>query len=304
MPARTNERQQIIKMLKDMLADPKCDVTESKMLIDAVTLRPREVDVVAEYDNDGDLFVQSFEVTSKGQVADITWAEQLIQKHANLPTDRLYLVSWSGVTDGVVELVKSRPDVRVITPEVVQGPDGPEVKTLFIDMVRLNVLEVIADVERPNGERGKAILEPDYVLCREDGTEVGAAVVFWQTTNDPTAIELVLRQAHEHPERDELKSFTLGRDYGPLEIYLRKGDSVVELQRIRTVEVRGGFLFEQAPLEMEVRAFAGQRFAHGRFEHSATSGLVVALLNENVEPTKITATIKVEANTLTRTDQG
>lgn len=281
-------------MLKEMLASPNCVVTESKMLMDSVTLRSREVDVVAEYDNDGDTFIQSFEITAKGQVADITWAEQLIQKHTNLPTDRLYLVSWSGVTEGVDLLVKSKPDVHIITPEVVEGPSGPEIKTLYVDMVRLDPLEVIARIERPSGESERVILQPDYVVCRADGEVVGSAEMFWQILNDPAAIELVLRESHVHPQRDELRSFILGRDYGPFEIYLRKEDPSVELQRIREVDVTGGFFFEQAPLEMEVRAFADQRFAHGRFAHSEASGLVVALLDEEAEPSKFTATITVD----------
>jgi len=46
VPKRTNERQQIIELLKTMLAGPTCTVTASKLLRDVITGAEREVDVV------------------------------------------------------------------------------------------------------------------------------------------------------------------------------------------------------------------------------------------------------------------
>jgi len=290
VPKRTNEKQQIIKMLKDLLAGPNCTVTESKFLVDAVTGKEREVDVVAEYEDDGHIFVQSFEVTGRKGPADLTWAEQLIKKHENLPTAHLCLVPWGGAYQSVHELVRTNPRASVLIPQVVAGPDGPEIKTLFADVVRLQPMEVVATVERPNGDRGKAILEPDFVVCSADGTELGGAgELYDEILNSPASIEMVLRQAHDHPEREELKSFILGRDYSALGFYLRKDDLIVELQHILAIEVTGGVVFEQTPLKMEVRTFGEQRFAHGRTSLLGADGVVVATLDDQLDVTKMRA---------------
>ena len=277
-------------MLKDLLAGPNCTVTESKFLVDAVTGDEREVDVVAEYDDDGHIFVQSFEVTGRKKPADLTWAEQLIKKHENLPTAHLCLVPWGGAYKSVQKLVTANPRVSVVTPEIVEGRDGPEIKTLFADMVRLQPMEVVATVERPNGERGKAILEHDFVVCSADGTELGGAgELYGEILNSEASIQMVLRQAHDHPQREELKSFVLGRDYSAFGFYLRKDEPVVELQHILSIEVTGGVVFEQTPLEMEIRKFGEQRFAHGRTSLLGTDGLVVATLDDQLDVTKMSA---------------
>jgi hypothetical protein len=100
---------------------------------------------------------------------------------------------------------------------------------------------------------------------------------------------MVLRQAHDHPQREELKSFVLGRDYSAFGFYLRKDEPVVELQHILSIEVTGGVVFEQTPLEMEIRKFGEQRFAHGRTSLLGTDGLVVATLDDQLDVTKMSA---------------
>ena len=116
MPRRTNERQEIIELLKRITAGPNCTDTSSKLRKDAVTGDEREVDVVAENEVDGDRFVQSFEVTSKSRRADVTWVEQLLQKHQHLETDRLILVSWKGFTASARRLAEKNPRVVLVTP--------------------------------------------------------------------------------------------------------------------------------------------------------------------------------------------
>jgi len=78
VPPRTNEEQQLIEMVKRLLAPEGSRVTASRMLVDSQLKIEREVDVVVEHDFDGDTFVQSFEVTAKGRPADISWVEQIV----------------------------------------------------------------------------------------------------------------------------------------------------------------------------------------------------------------------------------
>lgn len=123
MPQRTKEKQQVIEMLRSSLAGPNCTVTPSKMMVDSVTKQEREVDVVAEYVLDGDTFVQSFEVTARRNRVDVERVEQLLRKHENLATDRLFIVWWHGFTKGARTLAQTNPRVLLITPEVVEGDE-------------------------------------------------------------------------------------------------------------------------------------------------------------------------------------
>jgi hypothetical protein len=120
MPQRTNEKQQVIEMLKTMLAPHGCTVTPSKLLLDSQLQATREVDVVAETVIDGQVFTQSFEVVDRSRRSDLPWVESMLQKHKNLPTDRLYLVSWSGFTKDAFRLAATSPR----TIPVVVKPDG------------------------------------------------------------------------------------------------------------------------------------------------------------------------------------
>jgi len=294
MPKRTNERQQIIEMLKAMLVGENCTVTPSKMLRDAVTGAEREVDVVAEYDVEGDVFVQSFEVTSKGHRADVTWAEQLIKKHENLPTGHLYLVSWSGFTKGVVALAKTNPRVRLVTPEVVTGGEGPQIKRLYVDLVSLTPHKTVFIVARLDGTQLRVVVVPDNTVFSADGTLLMSALdIFNGVLHNPETVERVLRLVHDHPDRENLKSFLLSTDLSTQGFLLRQEDPA-ELQVITAVEIQGEVEFAQAPLDLEVRTFADTRFAHGRTNVGDAKGLVVALLDEQSEVTKVQANLKLD----------
>jgi hypothetical protein len=292
MPKRTNERQQIIELLKAMLASSNCTVTPSKLLQDVVTGVDREVDVVAEYADDGDIFVQSFEVTSKSRPADITWVEQLLKKHENLSTAHLFLVSWSGFTKTAAQLAESNPRLFLVTPEVVSGPSGPEIKTLYTGVVRLTPQKTVFVVEKPSGETVEVVMFADNGLYSSDGTFVGWALqVVHAVLQEPRAIDMVLKFAHNHPNRENLSAFELGADLIGSGLYLRQDTPVEELHALKSASISGDFAFKQEPLDMEIRTFIGQRFAHGKSAHHEAMGLIVAALDAASEVTKVTTNI-------------
>jgi hypothetical protein len=86
-----------VRMLREHYAAPSVTVTESKLLRDAVTGVDREVDVVIEGEFDGEPMVISAEVIEHRRPATLPWVEQILRKHRDLPTNRLLLVSKSGL---------------------------------------------------------------------------------------------------------------------------------------------------------------------------------------------------------------
>ncbi len=259
----------------------------------------REVDVVAEFQNEGETWRQCYEVTTQAGPVDITWAEQMIAKHKNLGTDRLYLVPWNGATEAAQALINQTNDTFLIVPQVVQGNDGPEIKNLFVDMVYIGPQRVVATVELPEGGSGTVLLEQDFVLCSKDGEFRGTARDLCDMiVQDPEAIRRLLVGAHSHPERDAIESFTLSANYGSLELYLRH-ENPTAYHHITNVEIAGEFNFDQAPLDLEVRNWLEQPFAHGRTQLSELDALVVALLNEQDEVTQIRVQVKPREDTPT-----
>jgi hypothetical protein len=112
MPKRTNPRQQIIELLVSMNAGPGCTVTPSKSLHDVHSGLDREVDVVVERLIDRETSTWSYEVVAPRRPADVEWVEAMMTKHENLPTEKLFLVSWSGFTRGATKAGRDQPAGR------------------------------------------------------------------------------------------------------------------------------------------------------------------------------------------------
>jgi hypothetical protein len=63
-------------------------------------------------------FLSAFGPANRSPVRPILQStEQFLKKHENLPVDRLYLASWSGFTEAVVQLVQVNPGFRLVTPD-------------------------------------------------------------------------------------------------------------------------------------------------------------------------------------------
>jgi hypothetical protein len=88
MPKRTTPKQEVIALLRRLLAKEGCAITESAMLQDARTSLQREVDIVMEC-HIGDVQVTvSFEVIDHKRKADILWVEQMLKSmRPFLPTN-------------------------------------------------------------------------------------------------------------------------------------------------------------------------------------------------------------------------
>jgi len=101
MPKRSNAFQKLIALVNKQLVQHP-DVEESPLLTDSVTCELREVDVlittsVASYE-----IRVALECIDRKRKADVTWVEEMFQKHQHLPTDKLILVSRSGFSSAAI----------------------------------------------------------------------------------------------------------------------------------------------------------------------------------------------------------
>ncbi len=96
MPARTNEFQKIVYLVKTHAATDGATVTESKSLYDFAAKRKREVDVVIERLDGTKKTIIGIECVKTKRKAGVQWVEQQLQKHRDLATDVLILYSHGG----------------------------------------------------------------------------------------------------------------------------------------------------------------------------------------------------------------
>ena len=95
MPRRTNAFQNLFHLIYRQRAEGAI-VTESKMLIDKVTGKQREVDLVIQSTVAGHAVTIGVECNAKKRRASTQWIEEMHGKHQDLPTDKLILVSRAG----------------------------------------------------------------------------------------------------------------------------------------------------------------------------------------------------------------
>lgn len=98
MPKRTNLFQEVVEILHRHMAGD-ATVEASAMLPSQSTGALREVDVVIRAKQAGHDVVVSVEAMARSRKADRTWVDQIVGKHADLPTSKLVLVSQAGFTE-------------------------------------------------------------------------------------------------------------------------------------------------------------------------------------------------------------
>ena len=158
VPQRTNVFQVVVAVIHQHMAGDAV-VEESSFLPHRVTGRKREVDVVVRTKVSGYEVIVSVEATATGRRADTKWVEALIQKHRDLPTSKLVLVSQAGLT----------PDAR---REAVA--EGAIPLALWPKVIKLEPASADAIVRKPDGSQHPVPnLLPDQSVFLSDGRLVG-----------------------------------------------------------------------------------------------------------------------------------
>lgn len=294
MPPRTNEKQQIIEMVKKLLAPQGCTVTASRMLLDRELDEEREVDVVAETSVDGHLFTQSFEVVGRGRPMDIGWVDGMIRKHETLPTDRLYLVSWSGFTEAALKRAQGTPRVFSVTVEPV-----PAAASLYADQIHLALKQIKPIVRLPDGRQFGVQFVPDLGIFSNNGQVLGTV---WQLgswiVQLPLLGKALLEQLHAHRDRESVRWFQLelplnAVPFDNLYVRLERTDEHgEELQHIVGLNLVGEVRFEQQPVDLSIKTFQAEMFGHGEVVLGGVRHLIVASVGESAE----VKAVRVEAN--------
>jgi hypothetical protein len=212
--------------------------------------------------------------------------EQLIAKHDHLPTDRLFLVSWSGFSQTAIRKARDHKNVLAVVPRPVQG----EV-VLFADQVTFAIRRVRFAVITPNGPK-TVLTETDTSLYDATGTEVGgASQLLTRYIRSEAVGKAVLETLHNSPQRDDARWFDLELPAAQYGLHLRETLSG-DFHPVVSIEVRGDLRYAQTRLPLVIRDFQDQRFGHAETELCARPHLVVAALSEDLQTQKVTVSAK------------
>lgn len=140
MPARSTLIQRVIFQIQRQLA-PDAKVEESASLVDRLSGRPREVDIVVRRTVGDHEVVVSVECRDQRRKATVEWVEQMEAKHSTLPTSKLVLFSISGFTPAAAEKALSR-GIDTYSFDQALAADWTELlgKTMSLNMYAFRIL--------------------------------------------------------------------------------------------------------------------------------------------------------------------
>lgn len=185
MPRRTNDFQTLIALIERQLAESGVQVTESRIVRDVVIDQGREVDIYMVTTSGDQRRTIGIECVDHRRKADITWVEGRVQKHRDLDTDQLVLVSRSGFTKAArkkaeqhgaqtlaVEQATEADWASLLTDDVSLRTHRVEVESFGIEVPYDSQLVV----EVPRGEvqpwTGE-VQQLEEVLYASDGSRLG-----------------------------------------------------------------------------------------------------------------------------------
>jgi hypothetical protein len=205
-------------------------VEESAMLRSASTGAFREVDVTLSQDVGPYPLVIAIEAVARSRKADLGWVDQMVGKHADLPTDKLVLVAEAGFTRDARSAAVAAGAVP-IAPEDLDVDDPVRVivnalPSLWPKWTRFTMTSVTATVTEPvPPDSWQGDLRSQLVVL-DDGREVAALGDFVGYAFRDNWIELMrqigLRDIKEDEERQ--RTFTIT---GPVEATGPDGDKHV-----------------------------------------------------------------------------
>jgi hypothetical protein len=283
MPKRSNDFQRLIYLIRHSLADG-ATVTESKLMRDRITKKPREVDVVIEGTVGSQKVIVSVECRHHQRVADVTWVEQAKTKHDRLATNALILTSKAGFT-AEARRVAELYGIELFTVEDVESADisamlGPD-STLWYKTTTLSVEYVKVDFP-PIGELESETLvsHAENLLYTADGAVIGPiGALVNAALNDESARAGLLADANE-----EHKWYTLTWETpldpvgGPL--CMQKLDPPI-LRAADRIRIAGPCVVEISRFEMRHAQHGDLKIAWGK----ATVGGQDAMLVASIHPT-------------------
>jgi len=207
-------------------------VEESALVESRLTGETREVDVVLRGTVAGQPIVVGVEATSGRRRATVEWVEQMLGKHADLPTDKLILVSEGGFAKAAKVLAERKGAVAMY-PELLERGDAEarivgSLNSVWAKAVESTPTNARLTVIAEDGSARDFVPTPETPIYDADGEAVGTA---WELVNAAVATntEGVTKQIMEQAATSGGASYDLSLAYqGQLEVFVRADNDALE----------------------------------------------------------------------------
>ena len=263
-------------------------VEESAFLINRLTERPREVDVVIRSTIAGYETIVSVEATSGKRPADITWVEQVVAKHQNLPTHQLVLVSEAGFSSDALDYADLHGAIA-LSPKVLGATDPAgeivnKLRSIWPKLVALTLERVRIRVKQPADPNVWFLAQPDHVLYLEDGTEVINVLPYLQVHISKKWPEIADQIGLASISEDQDSFFQLELEGPHVKVDgVRQGLYVryeladpPELHPVTSIEVTGPAHIEVREVQLRHRRLGSVNFSQGQTTFGDREALLVA----------------------------
>jgi Restriction endonuclease len=294
MPRRTNLFQEVVGIVHEHMAED-ATVEHSAMLTNRATGEAREVDVVIRTRAAAHELIISVEASSSSRRATVEWVEQMIGKHANLPTNKLVLVAKAGFTAQAREAAEAANIVALAPVDI--GKDDPShdvvnrLKSIWPKSITLSPKTVRIHLRRSEG--GESVQRwfssmPDHLIFLDDGSD-------FVTTSDFASSVMRLgmptfQTSLESMSDTQMQQFFI-RVGPPIRVRLESGAEhgiaakfeevdPPEYHEIEAIEVMGDALIEIEELELTHRRLGDVVYAVGETSINQRPAIVLATEGE------------------------
>ena len=285
MPQRTNVFQEVVAIIHQHMAGDAV-VEESELPAASGDGQQARLYVLPRTKVSGYEVIVSVEATATGRRADTKWVEALIQKHRNLPTSKLVLVSEAGFTPDAREEAEAEGAIP-LAPEDLAADDPVQavvnrLPSLWPKVIKLEPASADALVRKPDGsEQQVPNLLPDQSVFLSDGRLVGmfrdVLGTLYMANFPRLAQEMGLVDIAEDTER----FFALWWD--PCILNVEGEDQAVyieqiephELHELRRAELRGKAIIHVAEIPLQHKKLGDVAFAYGQGQLGGQPALLV-----------------------------
>lgn len=278
MPKRTNDFQRLVYLVRLNLAGDAA-VTESKMLVDRITGRKREVDVCIEGMVGSHPVVVSVECRDHKRIADVSWVDTMKAKHERLPTNALILASRSGFTPEARD-VAAGFGIKTFSLADVEETDFPKLlglkSSLWAKTVTVSAAKVLVRVASTADLPAETVVTmPENLVHTSDGGELFQVGKLVETLlNSRRARESLLSEGKEEhiwfdivwePPRGQLNN----------SLFMKKIEPEL-LREIESIQIQGPCKFEITQFGLRHGTLGDVHVAWGKTELLGNEALVVA----------------------------
>ncbi|GAA0393668.1 hypothetical protein Acor_74550 [Acrocarpospora corrugata] len=292
MPKRSTPFQVVVRLFRELYADTGATVTESKELYDQSAGVYREVDIVVEGKFDGEPIRIGIEVSERTRPLALPLVESLIQKHEDLPTDKLLIVSKAGFTaPALAKIAKHAPKVRALKPEAIEVDGKPVSTKFYVEAIGYDPTSCTALARRPDGTGICGEAELNVPVFDKDGLAKGPiAFLALELLNHPDVVRHIQTTAHEYPDKEEVTSFTVGVPLAVLG-YQLIDEELGEQILLETLIIEGNLRIAQTEVPLVLTKLDGREYGAAEAPIGGRPAVWVGV----TDPTEQTTTIKWQA---------